>query len=201
MPLPHSQSTRTKQTTYSLSLTNSNNVLYCLGLLGHRQSVPPQVMRLRRAVLQIPAKSSVPPRLPVYKSRSILNPSESTLLQVLIPLHFISFISNTYKKPGGGSLFKPQSLATRYSPNLTLHLCLFPSLPHYVFTSSASARAQQHAQPQPPLWFTSRFSGYPGVGCALPAGFQISIFVFRVSCRQLAVCRVLFWLSAVSCQL
>jgi len=60
-------------------------------------------MCLRRAVLQIPPELSVPPRLPLYKSRLSLTRPESTLLQVLIPLHFISFISNTYKKPGGGT--------------------------------------------------------------------------------------------------
>src|SRR5579863_870755 len=65
-------------------------------------------MRLRSAVLQIPPKSSVPPRLPLYKNRYSLTRSESTLLQVLIPLHFNSFISNTYKKQGGGCL--PQDL-------------------------------------------------------------------------------------------
>ena len=60
-------------------------------------------MRLRRAVLQIPRKLPVPPGLPLYKSCHSLSRSESTLLQVLIPLHFISFISNTYVKPGGGT--------------------------------------------------------------------------------------------------
>src|SRR5579863_2426499 len=70
---------------------------------GMSLSARPQVMRLRRAVLQIPPKPSVPPGLPLYKSRHSLTPSESTLTQVLIPLHFISFISNTYKKPGGGT--------------------------------------------------------------------------------------------------
>jgi hypothetical protein len=65
-------------------------------------SALPQAMRLRRAVPQIPAKSSVPPRSPLDKNRFLPTHSESTLLQVLIPLHFNSFISNTYKKPGGG---------------------------------------------------------------------------------------------------
>ncbi len=59
-------------------------------------------MRLRRAVPKIPPKSSVPPRLPLYKSRPLLTHPESTLLQVLIPLHFNSLRINTYKKPGGG---------------------------------------------------------------------------------------------------
>src|SRR6185437_2590826 len=60
-------------------------------------------MRLRRAVLQIPPKPPVPSGLPLYKSRYLRTPSESTLLQVLIPLHFISSRINTYKKPGGGT--------------------------------------------------------------------------------------------------
>jgi glyoxylase-like metal-dependent hydrolase (beta-lactamase superfamily II) len=59
-------------------------------------------MRLRRAVPKIPAKSSVPPRLLLYNNRSLPSPSKSTLLQLLIPLHFISPRINTYKKPGGG---------------------------------------------------------------------------------------------------
>ena len=75
-------------------------------------------MRLRRAVLKIPPKSSVPPRSPLYKLRHLLTLSESTLPQVLIPLHFKSFISNTYKKPGGGTplpapKFVNSSLRTR----------------------------------------------------------------------------------------
>jgi len=61
-------------------------------------------MCLRRAVLQIPAKSSVPPRLPFYKICSLLTHSESTRLHVLIPLHFNSPRISTYKKPGRGSL-------------------------------------------------------------------------------------------------
>ena len=75
--------------------------------MGHSVCQPPvQVMRLRRAVLKIPPKSSVPPRSPLYKLRSLLTPSESALPQVLIPLHFKSFISNAYKKRGVGC-FRP----------------------------------------------------------------------------------------------
>jgi hypothetical protein len=66
--------------------------------------VPASLMRPRRAVLQTPPKSSVPPRLPFYKSCPALTHAESTLLQLLIPLHFNSPRINTYKKPGGGSL-------------------------------------------------------------------------------------------------
>jgi hypothetical protein len=60
-------------------------------------------MRPLRVVLQIPPKSFVPRRLLFYKSRPPLTPSESTLLQVLIPLHFNSSRMNTYKKPGRGA--------------------------------------------------------------------------------------------------
>jgi len=59
-------------------------------------------MCARPAVLQIPSKSSVPPSLPLYKIHPLKTRSESTLLQVLIPLHFNSLRINTYKKPGEG---------------------------------------------------------------------------------------------------
>ncbi len=76
-------------------------------------SVLPQVMcafcipeastgRLRRAVSKILTKSSAPPRLPLHKNRALPTPSKSTLLQLLIPLHFISRRMNVHKKPGGG---------------------------------------------------------------------------------------------------
>src|ERR1700722_16909330 len=73
-------------------------------------------MRLRRAVLQIPPKPPVPPGLPLYKSRHSLTRAESTLLQLLIPLHFISFISNTYKKPGGGSPLRAPKFGNSLPP-------------------------------------------------------------------------------------
>jgi hypothetical protein len=59
-------------------------------------------MRLRRTVLKIPAKSSVSSGLPLNKKRSFRTLSESTLRQPLIPLDFISFSSNVYRKPGEG---------------------------------------------------------------------------------------------------
>jgi hypothetical protein len=95
-------------------------------------------MRLRRAVLQIPPKSSVPTRLPFYKTRHLPTHSESTLLQVLIPLHFNSPRINTYKKPGRESLLpapkfcnslppspRPCFLATRHSPLATVPVTSF----------------------------------------------------------------------------
>lgn len=78
-------------------------------------------MCLRRAVLQIPAKSSAPPRLPFYKNRFLPTPSQSTLPQLLISPHFNSFRTNVYKKPGGsGAAAKPKGckLVTRHMPRL-----------------------------------------------------------------------------------
>jgi len=61
-------------------------------------------MPARLAVLKTPPKSSVSSLLPLYKNSAFLTRPESTLLQVLIPLHhFNSPTINTYKKPGGGS--------------------------------------------------------------------------------------------------
>ncbi len=113
-------STRTKQTTYILSLTNSIIMLYCSRLIGAPGLfVPASLMRPRRAVLQTPPESSVPPRLLFYKSSPPLTHSKSTLLQLLIPLHFNSPRINTYKKTGGGGAsFQPQSFATRHYPHI-----------------------------------------------------------------------------------
>lgn len=63
----------------------------------------PKLMRLRRAVPEIPAKISAPPGLPLNTNRSLLTRAESTLPQPLIPLHFISFRSDVYKNPGEGT--------------------------------------------------------------------------------------------------
>ena len=79
-------------------------------------------MRLRRAVLQAPAESSVPPRLPLYKGYPPLTLLESTLLQVLIPLHFISFRINTYTKPGGGCPSQDAKVSQPVTP---------PTWPHH----------------------------------------------------------------------
>jgi hypothetical protein len=81
-------------------------------------------MRLRRAIPKNPAKSSVRLGLPLNKNRSLPTHSESTLAQLLIPLHFNSRISNTYKKPGEGAP-RPSSkvlqLVTTRSPVLRTH--------------------------------------------------------------------------------
>ena len=100
----HSPS-NTKQTAYSLYLTNNNNVLYFPCLIGTGSfRAPRKLMRPRRAVLQIPSKSSVPPRLPLCNNCRAVTLSELTLPQVLIPLYFNSPRMNTYKKQGRGTL-------------------------------------------------------------------------------------------------
>ena len=130
-------------------------------------------MRLRSAVLQIPPRPSVPPGLPLYKNPYSLTRSESTLTQVLIPQHFISFIRNTYIKPGGGdpsSSPKVWQLVTS-SPRLVIPcaarnlpcptrlnlsfraqrgICFFflPSLPHYVSTSFSTSSSRQELPSQ-----------------------------------------------------
>jgi hypothetical protein len=59
-------------------------------------------MACRRVVLQTRPISSVPPGLPFYKSRPLRTRSESTLPQLLIPLHFNFSRINIYKKTGEG---------------------------------------------------------------------------------------------------
>ena len=85
-------------------------------------------MRLRRAVLQNPPKSSVPQRLPLYNNCPLLTRLESTLLQVLIPLHFNSPRINTYKKPGRGPLPKAPKFCNSSLPAP----CLCSVLPRHI---------------------------------------------------------------------
>jgi hypothetical protein len=104
-------------------------------------------MRLRRAVLQTPTKSSVLPRLPLHNNGSLLTHAESTLPQLLTPLHFNSSRCNTYKKPGGG--------APRRTPNIYNSL---PPLRH------RSGHAGTPATPIPSstcAHFASSPPGYP----------------------------------------
>ncbi len=101
-------------------------------------------MRLRRAVLQIPSKSSVPPRLPLYKSRPPLTLLESTLLQVLIPLDFISYRINTYKKPGGGCPSQDAKVSQLVTP---------PTWPHHAYGSARRVQASPAAIPVSPFSF------------------------------------------------
>ena len=93
-------------------------------------------MRPRRAVLQTPPKSSVPPRLLFYKNSLLLTHSKSTLIQLLIPLHFNSPRINTYKKPGRGSLLSAPKFCNSSLP-----------APHHT-----------HAKQHPPVSFTSSTS-------------------------------------------
>ena len=83
-----------------------------------------KAVRLHCAVLKTPAKSSVPPGLPLNKKRSLRTHSVSTLPQLLISLHFISFSCNVYKKPGEGTPYprpKILQLVTTCLPLLCPH--------------------------------------------------------------------------------
>jgi hypothetical protein len=83
-----------------------------------------KAMWLCRAVPEIPAEISVPPGLPLNKIRSLPTHSESTLPQLLISLHFISFSSNVYRKPGEGAPYlsrKVLQFVTTCLPILRTH--------------------------------------------------------------------------------
>jgi hypothetical protein len=156
-------------------------------LIGTRTlSVTPRVMRLRRAVPKILTISSDPRRLPLYKSPLFLTHSESTLLQVLIPLHFNSPRINVYKKTGRGSLLAAQkfcnsSLPTRHS------VCLLP----YILTSLrlyiTSSRLCPHtATPANPITSVAYLTvlcipGWGNVDFRPIAVFRFLYFEFRVS--------------------
>src|SRR5690349_245747 len=83
-------------------------------------------MRFRRAVLQIPQKSTRSPRLPLDTNLAGLTPSEATLLQLLIPLHFNSRGCNTYKKTGRGCLSPTAKFCNSLlrTAHQTRHACL-----------------------------------------------------------------------------
>jgi hypothetical protein len=101
-------------------------------------------MRLRRAVPKMLARSSVPSGLPLNKNRALLTRSESTLPQTLIPLDFISFNSNVYRKPGEG-----HSVSAQKFVNSSLAVC----------RSCAHARIPATRIPSM-LYFITR--GHPG---------------------------------------
>ena len=150
-----------------------------------------KVMRLRRVVPQIPPKSSVPPGLPFYKIRPPLTRPESTLLQVLIPLHFNSPRINTYKKPGrGGPIFNPkvlQFVTTFISPRCSVSAASsLPISPLPATLTSHLQLAENKTALSPAVaTLTSRvkhkpfvchsYRKYPGVRYTLQTG----IFSFR----------------------
>jgi len=133
-------------------------------------------MRLRRAVPKFPAKSSAPPRLPLRKNRSLRTRSESTLPQLLIPLHFKSFISNVYKKPGGGVSRSRSEVLKLVTPKLLSFraqrgICFFflPSLLPYFVTSlhhTSSGSCVHAGMPASSIssWVTSQLAYTTGVG-------------------------------------
>src|SRR5579859_1457523 len=75
-----------------------------------------------RAVLPIPPRPPIPRRLPLYTSRPPLSHSQSTLASLSASADSKTLTENSNplaatltKKRGGGPLFRPQSLSTRYS--------------------------------------------------------------------------------------
>ena len=127
-------------------------------------------MRLRRAVPQIPPKSSVPHELPLYKGRLFLTRSEPTLPQMLIPLHFNFRTCNVYKNPGEG-------IPPRHPKVLQL---VTPS--RFVIPSEARTSA-------PPSVFCEETSAPPSVFCeetsAPPSGFCEENLLFPFSSASL----------------
>ena len=129
-------------------------------------------MRFRRAVLQIPAKSSRSRRLPLDTNLPCLTPSEATLLQVLISLHFNFCGCTTYKKTGRGCLSPTAKFCNSLlrTAHQTRHACLAAT----PFLSSAYERFPSHmgvgvsltplslSLPRTPLPVQSSARSYPG---------------------------------------
>jgi hypothetical protein len=142
-------------------------------------SVPASLMRPRRAVLQIPIISSVLPRLTVYKSRHLLTPSESTLLQVLIPLHFISFISNTYKKPGGGFLLPTPKFCNSLLPEP--HPASLSLYYRYLITSLRHRPLRAHSNTRNPSRLYGLLHDSLDTRGGVRTSRRLSNFDFRIS--------------------
>ena len=147
----------------------------------------PQAMRLRRAVPKIPPGCPVPLRLPLYKNRLLLTHSESTLPQVLIPLHFNFRRIRVYKKTG-----------ERLS-RFTQRFCNSSLPPRH-----PSAHARTAANPITSMAY-SRFSGYPGGRgrhtSARSSFFRISYFEFRISYFDSRISSSPFAAAAFDCGL
>ena len=134
-------------------------------------------MALRRAVPKTPLGSPIPPRSLIHKPRLLSTPSESALPQLLIPLHFKSFITIAYKKPGGGCLaFRPKFV------NSSL-----PSF-HRGVARAASLRTDRNPRnPTPFIRLLHNPDTLPqGAGTRQPR-FRFSSFVFRFRVSQRAV--------------
>ena len=113
-----------------------------------------KAMCFRRAFPKTPAKFSVSPGLPLNKIRSLLIHSESTLPQPLIPLSFISFSSNVYRKSGEGL-----SLGAPKFCNSSLHACrsyAHARTPATPFRSYACSITRGHPGGGVSLWWDSQ---------------------------------------------
>ncbi len=130
----------------------------CVSIVARNLSKLFKAMRLRRAVPKIPAKFSILPRLPLNKSGPLPTRSESTLPQLLIPLHFNSCISNAYRKPGEG--------VPRSSPKVLQLVTLRSAFPR-------TCRNSRNSIPLIRLLHNSR----TGRGWGIPAAGQICLSV------------------------
>jgi len=138
--------------------------------VGHRAlPVSPQVMRICRAVPKIPAKSSHPAALPLHKNRALRTHLESTLPQLLIPLHFKSFIGNAYRKLQGEALPPARKFGNSLLPvrcSLAHTQTILNSIPFYgllhtsLYTAECGARPD-HRAPQRTSCFVFYPAGYP----------------------------------------
>ena len=168
-------------------------MLYCFLLFsGTRPVRVPQIMCARPAVLQIPSKSSVPSRLPLYKIDPLLTHSESTLLQVLILLHFNSLIINTYKKPGEGvppPSPKVLQLVTRYSrsmrPRHTRHAALAT---HHSSLATIPFRITSFADPHVLTPIESHSYKKQGRGCPAPRNTAPKVHESPIASHGISPC-------------
>jgi hypothetical protein len=155
--------------------------------------VLPQVMRPRRAVPKIPPGCPVPLRLPLYKNHLLLTHSESTLPQMLIPLHFNSRRIRVYKKTGEGiSSVWRRGLQLVTTPASSIRARTNSRKPNHLYallTILWIPRGEGGEAHFRPIFIFSYFE------------FRVSIFVFRISYFECAFCRGSLRLWAVSCRL
>jgi hypothetical protein len=152
-------------------------------------------MFARRAVLLIPPRPPVSPRLPLYSSHTPLNLLQSTLASLSASVDSKTLTKNSNplaatltKKGGGGPLFRLQSLPTRYSLSVisseARNLSAVPSRHSFTLaevagslvtvlrTHTQTRHARVAATPIPSC-ASARFPSHMGVGVVPPPSFQV----------------------------
>ena len=171
--------------------------------------------------------SARPAKLPIYTFEHNITHVESTLLQVLIPLHLISCRINTYKKTRGRGLsasLQVSQLVTSHQSCTPLSLSIasvHAGSPVTPTPSGASAlfRAQQgcgvrtHTSTRNPNLFSRLLHSSlytPGLGVDLPSSTSFTSFTSLISSRtarsgvdetlrhQYSEIRLLFAMTAMS---